>query len=66
MSDIFKDLQVGQTVKFSKPPLGSYIKANEEYLVEWKDKGSAYFRSVVRGSGTYDKAWAINMAVIAA
>lgn len=61
---IFDKLTVGQVVTFSRVPTGSYTRPNEQYIVESKDRFSAYFRSIVRGSGTYDKAWAINQAQV--
>ena len=64
MTKLFDTLQVGQVVTFTKVPAGSYTRPNEQYIVESKSKKQAYFRSVARGSGTYDSAWAINMAQV--
>lgn len=62
----FEKLQEGQIITFTKIPTGSWLSAGVKYLVEWKDDNSAYFRNAMRGSGTYDKAWAINQAIISA
>jgi len=64
LATLFDNLKVGQVVTFVKVPCGSYTRPNEPYIVESKGKADAYFRSVARGSGTYDSAWAINMAKV--
>jgi hypothetical protein len=64
MTKLFDTLKVGQVVTFVKVPCGSYTRPNEQYIVESKSKSEAYFRSVARGSGTHDSAWAINMAEV--
>ncbi len=62
---LFGSLKVGQVVVFAQRPCGSWLNENEPYQVEWKTNDSAYLRSLKRGSGTFDKAWAINRAIIA-
>jgi hypothetical protein len=64
MTKLFDTLEVGKVVTFAKVPPGSYTRPGEQYIVESKTKKQAYFRSVARGSGTYDNAWAINMAEV--
>lgn len=63
---LFDTLQEGQTVVFKKTPAGSYTKAGEKYIVESKSHGQVYFRNQQTKGGTFDKAWAINLAELAA
>ncbi len=65
MRSVFDSLNEGDEVTFKVVPAGSYTRLNEVYIIETKGNNSMYFRSKVRGSGTFDAKWAINRAVIA-
>lgn len=53
--------QNGQVVVFTVVPTGSYCRAGEAYRVEHNGKNGHDYRfvSVVRGSSTYDRPWAV-------
>jgi len=55
-------VHLGQIVKFSKVPSGSYTSPNIAYLVENITKGYVTFRNVLTGGATQDAKWAIAQA----
>lgn len=55
--------QHGDIITFTKVPAGSYCSEGVAYRVDRKgNKGDFYFQNVERGSGTYDRPWAVKMA----
>jgi hypothetical protein len=55
-------LFVGSTVVFTGKPAGSWLTENQPYIVEANGGKTCHFRHPVTGGGTYDEAWAIELA----
>lgn len=52
---LMDQLKIGTLVQFNIIPLGSYLRANEPYVVVCIDKDHISWRCPTTGAGTWDK-----------